>query len=206
MKTVNLFIKRFFDIVGSFILLIVLLPVLLVIFILVKITSKGPAFFKQERLGKDGKVFQIIKFRTMVVDAEKKGDGLFIYDPADKRITGIGRILRKTSMDELPQLFNVIKSEMSLIGPRPPVTYHPYTIEEYDEYKIRRFQVKPGITGLAQVRLRNGGTWDERIEYDIKYVDNWSLLLDVRILLETLIVVLKQKNIMYTDASKKRSM
>ena len=172
--------------------IIVLSPVLLIVSIGIKLTSKGPIFFKQERVGKDQKVFDIIKFRTMIVNAEHIGDGLKVREDSDPRITKIGKILRRTSFDEVPQLINVLKGDMSLIGPRPPVTYHPYKVGEYDQIKRHRFDVRPGITGLAQAKIRNGGTWDERIAYDLKYVKYVSFKNDIKILKETVSMVFRK--------------
>lgn len=195
-RKLNLAIKRAIDILGSGIGLIVISPLLLVIAIIIKITAPGPVFFMQERLGYKGKVFKIIKFRTMVVNAEHMGTGLKVKDDTDNRITPIGHFLRKTSIDELPQLINVLKGDMSLVGPRPPVTYHPYKgYEGYSDFSKRRFDMRPGMTGLAQARVRNSATWDERIVYDVEYVDNFSVLFDIRIILETVKVVLNSKNI-----------
>lgn len=195
-RKLNLAIKRAIDFLGSGIGLIVISPLLLVIAIIIKITAPGPVFFMQERLGYKGKVFKIIKFRTMVVNAEHMGTGLKVKDDTDNRITPIGHFLRKTSIDELPQLINVLKGDMSLVGPRPPVTYHPYKgYEGYSDFSKRRFDMRPGMTGLAQARVRNSATWDERIVYDVEYVDNFSVLFDIRIILETVKVVLNSKNI-----------
>ena len=146
-------------------------------------------------LSKDGKVFKIIKFRTMIPNAEKIGDGLKVKTESDNRITRIGKILRKTSLDELPQLINVINGEMSIVGPRPPVTYHPHKYEEYREEQKIRFKVRPGITGLAQVRVRNSASWDERIKIDIEYVDKISFTMDIKIVLKTVVKVFKKDNI-----------
>lgn len=194
MKRFNQILKNIFDYAVAGISLILLLPIFIIIGILIKIDSKGPIFFKQERLGKNGKVFKIYKFRTMIIDAEKRGNGIFISE-GDSRITKIGNILRKTSLDELPQFINIIKGEMSFVGPRPPVIYHPYKIQEYSTYKKRRFEVKPGITGLAQVTGRNSLSWDERIKYDIKYVDMFSFILDIKILFATIFKVLRNESI-----------
>ena len=153
-------IKRLLDFVCALGGIIVLSPVMLAVSIAIKLTSEGPIFFKQERVGKNQKVFEIIKFRTMVVNAEHIGDGLKVKEDSDPRITKIGKILRRTSLDEIPQLINVLKGDMSLIGPRPPVTYHPYKVGEYDNIKKHRFDVRPGITGLAQAKIRNGGSWE----------------------------------------------
>jgi lipopolysaccharide/colanic/teichoic acid biosynthesis glycosyltransferase len=190
------FFKRLLDFSLSFAAIIVLSPVLLITALLIKITSAGPVFFCQERLGKDGTVFNIIKFRTMVVNAEKIGDGLFVYGDNDKRITGIGKILRKTSLDELPQLFNVFLGTMSIIGPRPPVTYFPYNgFDNYPDWAKKRFRVRPGITGLAQIKTRTTAPWDKRIEIDNVYVDHISFWQDVKIFFGTFAVILFRKNI-----------
>lgn len=195
-RTINLFIKRVIDLLGSGIGLIVLSPLLIIIGILIKITAPGPVFFTQERLGYKGKVFKIIKFRTMIVNAEHIGNGLKVKDDSDNRITPIGRFLRKTSMDELPQLINVVKGDMSLVGPRPPVTYYPYSgYEGYSETAKHRFDMRPGMTGLAQVKVRNSATWDERIVYDLDYVKHFNVMMDIRILFGTVATVLSNKNI-----------
>src|SRR5690554_8174346 len=139
MRRINLFFKRIIDMVGSFIGILLLSPLFLFISILIKIDSKGPVFFKQERIGKNGKTFKILKFRTMVVNAENIGDGLTVKSESDSRITKVGRILRKTSLDELPQLLNVLVGEMSLVGPRPPVPHHPYEYMKYPSWAKSRF-------------------------------------------------------------------
>lgn len=194
-------IKRLIDFFGSLLGLIILSPILIIIAILIKATSKGPVFFKQERLGKNGKVFKIIKFRTMVVNAEKIGDGLSIKNANDSRITKVGRILRVTSLDELPQLFNVLFGQMSLVGPRPPVTYHPYNgFENYPKWAKKRFNMRPGVTGLAQVTVRNSVSWDERISIDNKYIDSFNIWLDMKILLKTIQKIFKPQNI-YMETS-----
>lgn len=167
--------------------ILLLFPLMLLLAFLIKISSEGPVFFRQQRLGYKGKVFWILKFRTMVVNAEHMGTGLKVKDDSDERITKIGRFLRKTSLDEIPQLFNVLKGDMSLVGPRPPVTYHPY--QGYDAYPMeakKRFEMRPGITGLAQARVRNLATWEERIAYDIEYVRKFNVLFDIEILLQTI--------------------
>ncbi len=202
MRELNLFIKRIIDILGSLIGMIILLPLFVIIAILIKLTSEGPVFFRQERLGKDGKVFKILKFRTMVVNAEKIGDGLKVKSENDSRITKIGRFLRATSLDELPQLWNVFIGQMSLVGPRPPATYFPYDgYENYPDWTKKRFLMRPGMTGLAQVTVRNSVSWDERIIIDNKYIDSFNIWLDIKILFFTIFKVIKTENI-YMEADK----
>jgi undecaprenyl phosphate N,N'-diacetylbacillosamine 1-phosphate transferase len=174
-------IKRMIDIVFSIVGLTVLSPVLIMIALLIKFDSEGPIIFIQKRAGREGKLFEICKFRTMVIDAEKKGAGV-IVQKNDTRITRVGQFLRHTSLDELPQLINVIKGEMSLIGPRPTL---PYQVERYDEQQRGRLQVRPGVTGWAQVNGRNTLTWPEKIELDLWYIDHWSLWLDLKIIFLT---------------------
>lgn len=189
------FFKGLLDFILSLVATIILSPVMLIIAIAIKIDSKGPVFFFQERLGKDGKVFKIIKFRTMVVNAENIGDGLSIKSENDDRITKVGKFLRKTSLDEIPQFINILKGEMSLIGPRPPATYFPYKVEDYPEEQFKRFQVKPGITGLAQVRVRNQATWDEKIEIDLEYISKITFINDLKIVFLTIKNILLHENI-----------
>lgn len=186
-------IKRLLDIMFSFIGIVVASPVLAIVALAVKLDSKGPVIFKQERLGKDGKVFLIYKFRSMCVGAEKMGSGQYSFK-GDSRITRVGKIIRATSLDELPQFFNIIKGDMSFIGPRPTLTYHPWKLEEYTEFQRRRFEVRPGITGLAQVNGRKKIDWVERIKYDVEYVDNMSLALDCKILFKTVVNVFMMKD------------
>src|SRR5690554_4856627 len=196
MRIFSLFIKRCLDVLLSLFGLVLVSPLMLIIAILIIIDSKGPVFFKQERLGKNGRVFKIIKFRTMITDAEKKGDGLTVKEENDVRITKIGKLLRKLSLDELPQLLNVFIGNMSLVGPRPPVTYYPYNgYAKYPEWMKLRFQVRPGITGLAQVTYRNSAIWNQRIFLDVKYVKKFSILLDCKILLFTIKSLLVKNNI-----------
>lgn len=195
------YIKSIIDFILALIGLIVISPLLLIIAILIKLDSKGSVFFLQERLGRNGKVFKIYKFRTMIDGAINMGSGLRT-DEGDPRITKVGNILRKTSLDELPQLINVLKGEMSLIGPRPPVPYHPRKYEEYSNEQKKRFTVKPGITGYAQVVLRNSGTWDERIVYDVEYVEKMSLKFDVYIFFKTIYSIIKRENIYLSKEAK----
>lgn len=160
------------------------------------VDNYGSPLFLQERIGQNGIVFSIIKFRTMIVNAENIGDKLSVKSSDDFRITRIGKILRKLSIDELPQLLNVLIGDMSLVGPRPPATYHPYLgYDNYPEKYKRRFEAKPGITGLAQVKYRNSKTWQERFEIDLQYLENYSLLLDFRIIAYTFLAVLRSRNI-----------
>ena len=196
MRKFRLCVKRAFDICSSFALMmaLIVIPVLIVIPIMIKLTSKGPAVFTQERVGKDGKVFKMYKFRTMLIPEEsydKEGNQL---KPA-QRITKVGRFLRKTSLDELMQLFNVMNGTMSVIGPRPTL---PYQVKNYTEDQKRRHEMRPGITGLAQINGRNDLSWTEKIEYDITYIDNFSLWLDIKILFKSVLTVLKKDGIEFT--------
>lgn len=181
------FIKRLLDIILPGMGLIVLAIPMLIIAIAIKLDSKGPVIFKQARLGLHGKTFYIYKFRTMRVGAEKTG----VYsDKNDPRQTRIGKYLRLCSGDEIPQLINCIKGDMSLIGPRPPLTYHPWPIEEYTKAQLRMFEVRPGLTGWAQVHGRKDVEWHKRIELNIWYVDNISFWLDIKIFFLTIFKVL----------------
>lgn len=195
------YIKCLMDFIFALVGLIVISPILLIIGLLIKIQSKGPVFFLQERLGQNGKLFMIYKFRTMVDGAISIGSGLHTYED-DPRITKIGKILRKTSLDELPQLINILRREMSLIGPRPPVPYYPRKYEDYSDDQQKRFIVKPGISGYAQVILRNNGTWDERIVYDIKYIEKMSMGFDIYIFIKTIYSVFKRENIYFSGGKK----
>lgn len=192
-----IFSKRAFDFIVSLISLIILLPFFIIIAILIKIDSEGPVFFKQKRLGKNGEVFKIYKFRTMVKNAENKGDGIHI-GKNDPRVTKIGKMLRNRSLDELPQMINILKGEMSLVGPRPPVPDFPYKYEKYGEKQKIRFKIKPGLTGWAQVNGRGVLSWQEKFKYDIYYVKNRSLLFDLKIILKTFKIVLLKVGI-YKD-------
>lgn len=187
-------VKRGLDFLVSCCGLIILAPLLLLIAAAIKIDDPGPVFFRQERVGKNRRPFYIFKFRTMVVDAEKKGAGVFVEEE-DPRITRVGKFLRHTSLDELPQLINVMVGEMSLVGPRPTLRYQ---VENYDQRQARRLLVKPGVTGWAQVNGRSALSWPERIELDLWYIDNWSLWLDFKILLRTVKVALEKSNLYKT--------
>ena len=186
-------VKRALDVTFSLIGTAVSSPILLAVAAAVKLDSKGPVIFKQERLGKDGKVFEMYKFRSMCVGAEHMGTGHYSYK-GDSRVTRVGRIIRATSLDELPQFINILKGDMSFIGPRPTLTYHPWKLEEYTDFQRRRFEVRPGITGLGQVHGRKAIDWNDRIKYDVEYVDNLSLGLDCKILFQTVWNVLTMKD------------
>lgn len=182
------FFKRILDIFLSFVSLVILAIPMLAVAILIKIDSSGPVLFKQERIGKNGKTFKIYKFRSMCVGAEKTGSGVY-SGKNDARVTKIGRIIRATSIDELPQLVNILKGEMSFIGPRPPLTYHPWPIDEYTDEQFHMFDVRPGITGWAQVNGRKEVEWHKRIELNVWYVDNMSFFLDIKIFFLTIFKV-----------------
>lgn len=196
MRKFQLFIKRAFDLFASISLLILLIifPVMIIVPILIKIDSKGPAIFTQDRTGKNGKIFKIYKFRTMRIPEDSLDENGNMLEPK-KRITKLGAILRKTSIDELAQLFNIINGTMSFVGPRPTL---PYQSERYNERQKKRHDMRPGITGWAQVNGRNELTWSEKLEYDVEYIEKFSLLFDIKILFKTVAVVLKQDGIAFT--------
>ena len=159
----------------------------------IKLDSKGPIFFKQERVGKNGRLFKQWKFRTMIVGAVDQGLG-FNVAQNDSRITRVGKFLRAWSLDELPQLINAFKGEMSIVGPRPTLKYQ---VDQYNDFQRRRLLVKPGITGWALIHGRNLLSWEERIKYDIWYIDHWSLWIDLWIMLKTLWIVLVTREGVY---------
>lgn len=193
MRKVQLFVKRIADILVSLIAILVLtaIPVLLIIPIIIRLESKGPAVFTQERAGKDGKVFKIYKFRTMRIPEESLDAEGNQLEPK-QRITKVGRFLRKTSLDELMQLFNVLNGTMSIVGPRPTL---PNQVERYTPEQFRRLEMRPGVTGWAQVNGRNDLTWTEKIEYDLEYINGFNLWFDIKILFKTVAVVLKSEGI-----------
>ncbi len=184
------FFKRFLDFVISLIALIILFPVLLILAVLGAIKMKGNPFFTQDRPGRNEKIFKLIKFRSMTCEKDRNGKLL----PDDVRLTRYGRILRSTSLDELPELINILVGDMSIVGPRPLlVEYLPY----YTEEERHRHDVRPGLTGWAQVNGRNNiGSWEERFRYDLEYVNNCSLAMDIRVLLMTVMKVIKRSDIL----------
>lgn len=179
------FVKRMIDIAASLAGLLVFGLPMLIVAVIVKLESPGPALFKQERLGRNGKVFRMYKFRSMYVNSEHTGSGVY-SGKGDKRVTRVGRILRATSIDELPQFINILRGDMSFIGPRPPLTYHPWPLADYTEAQRRMFEVRPGITGWAQIHGRKGVEWHKRIELNVWYVDHMSFWLDCKIVFATI--------------------
>lgn len=185
----KLFFKRFLDFWISLIVLICISPILVVVTLWLHIANKGAgAFFYQERPGKDGKIFKIIKFKSMTDERDAEGNLL----PGEQRITKVGRFVRKTSLDELPQLFNVLKGDMSLIGPRPLM---PRYLQLYSKEQMRRHEVRPGISGWAQCHGRNNITWTEKFKLDVWYVDHVSLWVDLKVIYLTIMSVLKRQGI-----------
>ena len=185
MRRLNLAVKRTADIIFSAAGLIVLMPILLISAILLEVFMPGPLFFKQQRVGKNGRLFNILKFRSMKVDKALEASHDFTRDA--ERMTPFGKLLRRTKIDELPQLWNVLVGDMSLVGPRPTVKEQT---DKYNDYQRQRLNMRPGMTGLAQVNGNVSLTWDERFVYDIEYVNNFSVLLDIKILCKTVLVVI----------------
>lgn len=192
--------KRGIDTALSLITLAIFFPLLLITAIAIKLTSSGPVLFRQRRLGLHGREFTIYKFRSMRVGTEHTGSGVY-SGKNDPRITAVGRFIRKTSIDELPQLVNVIKGDMAIVGPRPPLTYHPWPVEQYTEEQFHMFDVRPGITGWAQVHGRKGVEWHERIRMNVWYTRHVSLGLDVKILFMTVFKVLRNEDNENTGAT-----
>jgi exopolysaccharide biosynthesis polyprenyl glycosylphosphotransferase len=195
-RAVGLLLKRLVDITGATMLMIVMAPVMASLAIAIKKDSKGPVFFRQERVGLHGRMFMLVKFRSMCLDAEDQLDDLRIDNEInghafkldnDPRTTGFGRFLRRSSLDELPQLWNVLRGQMSLVGPRPPL---PSEVANYDTWHRRRLSMKPGMTGLWQVGARHSPEFDHWVEQDLDYIDSWSLWLDFKIIARTLPAVL----------------
>ncbi|MEB3802206.1 sugar transferase [Flavobacterium columnare] len=188
------FLKRLLDFLATLIGIVILSPFFVLVFVGLFIVNKGNVFFVQPRPGKNGKVFKIYKFKTMT--DERDANGILLPD-AD-RLTIIGNLVRKTSLDEIPQLFNVLKGDMSLIGPRPLLTQY---LHLYNDFQNRRHEVKPGITGWAQVNGRNAISWDQKFQYDVWYVDNISFLVDIKILFLTFLKVIKKEGINAVDSA-----
>lgn len=200
-------IRRIVDAVLSVIALIILLPVLFVIAIAIKVDSKGPVIFKQLRIGKNGKNYYMYKFRTMVPNAQNMGTGVYSFK-GDPRITRVGNFLRKTSLDELLQLWNVIRGDMALVGPRSPVYGHFPDYQTLNEAYKRRFSVLPGITGLAQITGRNELLWDEKVKYDNIYIDKvkkYGPLYDIKILFLTVVRVFSMNDVYETQENMKKN-
>ncbi|HEY3414490.1 MAG TPA: sugar transferase [Armatimonadota bacterium] len=186
-------VKSIVDGVCAALLLALCAPLFAVIAVVIKATSRGPVFFRQSRVGRGGRTFRVFKFRTMCDGAEHKGLGLEVV-PDDDRITRVGHLLRNTSLDEFPQLINVLRGEMSLVGPRPTV---PGQVERYTDFQRRRLEMRPGLTGWAQVNGRNSIPWDERIKLDVWYVDHWSVWLDLKVLFLTPKAVRPDRKLLY---------
>jgi undecaprenyl phosphate N,N'-diacetylbacillosamine 1-phosphate transferase len=197
----NSWAKRVIDLIVAAFALLVMAPLWLVIAAMIKIDSEGPVFFQQERHGLNRKIFKIYKFRTMVEDAQNSGTGLFSYTN-DPRITRIGHRLRHWSIDETPQLINVIRGEMSIVGPRPPVVGELEVEKDLPSEYLNRFSVLPGITGLAQTSGRNSLIWSDKIRLDLCYIEqkeNSGVLLDLKIMLKTILIVVSRKNVIETE-------
>lgn len=182
--------KRFLDVLIALPVLVIAAIPMAIVALAIRLDSPGPVIFRQERLGKDGKVFEMLKFRSMRVNAEHTGSGVY-SGKGDPRVTRVGRFIRATSIDELPQLINVLRGDMSLLGPRPPLTYHPWPIEEYTEEQRHMFDVRPGFSGWAQIHGRKDVEWHHRIELNVWYVRHVRFGLDVRIFFETIFKVLR---------------
>jgi len=194
-KRVEFIHKRILDFIISLLGLILLAVPFALIAIAIKLDSKGPVFFRQERVGLNGKIFKIWKFRTMYIEAPKDGFG-YTVTQSNPYITKVGRLLRRWSLDELPQLINVLCGEMSLVGPRPAPKWQ---VDLYTETQRKRLSVKPGITGWAQIHGRNRIPWKKRIELDLWYIEHWSLWLDISILFKTLYTIVVAKDDVYGD-------
>lgn len=181
-------VKRFFDIVSSLLAILVLAVPMVILAVLIRVKLGGPVLFKQERPGKDGRIFTLIKFRTMTNACDENGELL----PDEVRLTKFGVFLRSTSLDELPELFNILKGDMSVIGPRPLLVQY---LPRYNEHQSRRHLVRPGLTGWAQVNGRNAISWEQKFDYDVEYVENVNLFLDIKIIFMTVVNVIKKDGI-----------
>lgn len=187
-------VKRLIDVILSLTALTILSPSMLIIALSILATSGLPVLYRQKRVGLDGKEFTLLKFRSMVPGAESMGTGIRVTEN-DNRITPIGAFLRRWSLDELPQLINVLRGDMSIVGPRPVLPNHPKKVAEYTPEERLRFTVRPGLTGLAQINGRGNLSWEKKLQYDVEYVRNWSLLLDLKIMWRTLLIILDPKDI-----------
>lgn len=204
-------LKRVIDIALSGVALFFLWPILLIIAVVIRVDSPGSPFFRQTRVGRDGREFQMIKFRTMFADNDESKhrdymekhvrgetqpreneEGQEVYLLDDERVTRVGRFLRRTSIDELPNLVNVLAGSMSIVGPRPPI---PYEVEHYDERALRRLSVKPGMTGYAQIRGRGALTFKDMVDYDLEYIDDRSLMTDFRVIFGTIPAVVRKRGV-----------
>lgn len=197
------FLKRVIDLFIGVLVFVFLWPVMLITALAIYIEDPGPVIFKQDRLGKDGKVFKMLKFRSMKQNSEHTGSGVY-SGKGDPRVTRVGRIIRATSIDELIQAVHLINGQMSLIGPRPPLTYHPWPIEEYTQEQLHMFDVRPGITGWAQVNGRKGVEWHKRIALNCWYADHVSFALDVKIFFMTIFKVLINADNVNTEETLKK--
>ena len=192
------YFKVFFDFIFSLVSLFLLTPLFAIVAVCIKLDSKGGVFFLQDRLGKNGNIFKVVKFRSMSEKYELE-DGKNKLKETDSRITRVGKFIRKTSIDELPQVINILKGDMSFIGPRPPLTYFPKKYSEYNSYEKQRFLVKPGISGLAQLRCREIHDWDINIPIDVEYVNNQSFIYDLKLFLKSFSVFFNTSNIYSKD-------
>lgn len=183
--------KRAFDVLFSLAALVATSPLLLLSALALKLDTPGPVFFRQTRVGQGGQDFEILKFRTMTLGAEKAGAGFVVLE-GDARITRVGGLLRKSHIDELPQFWNVLCGQMSVVGPRPTLRYQ---VDQYTPFQMRRLEAKPGITGLAQIKGGNLISWPRRIEYDVEYIDHWSFWGDLRILAGTVVTLLSGRGV-----------
>jgi undecaprenyl phosphate N,N'-diacetylbacillosamine 1-phosphate transferase len=200
------FLKRVFDILFSSLGILISIPVFFIVALAIKIDSRGSVLFRQKRIGKDKEIFTIYKFRSMVVDAENIGTGIFNLEN-DFRVTKVGRFLRATSLDEIPQFFNILKGEMSFVGPRPAITYELGDIDKLSLEYSNRFSVKPGVTGLAQVNGRNELSWAEKVVFDNIYIRKlyrWGIFYDMYLIVKTVLKVIKNEGSFETEENIKK--